>query len=451
MDNETVHNISVIGMGKLGCTMLACFAAKGMHVIGVDVVLHIVDTINAGHSPIYEPKVDDLIQAHKANISATTSTVDAVLATDASFVIVPTPSITNGSFDMQYVTNVLTQLATALATKNTYHLVVITSTVLPGNMVQLQQHIEQVSGKQCGVHFGLCYNPDFIALGNIVHDFTHPDMVLIGEYDTHSGNLLQAIHHHTVLNTPRYSRMNFYNAELCKIAINSYCTLKITFANVIAEICEQLPGGDADVVTTALGADTRIGNKYIKGGLSYGGPCFPRDNRAFAWSAAQYGVQHVLSNQTDVINTYQRSTRIPNKILAILKAKGIYNIAILGVTYKADTTLVEESAGLYIIKALLEHNIHITLYDPAGIDATRKEIPETKYLTYASSIPECIHNQTVCMVAAPWPIFKTITEQDYLQHMATHPVLIDGWSTYNYTSTAALQYIKLGKQAPSLV
>ena len=437
--------ISVFGLGKLGCTMLACFAAKGWNVVGVDIIPEVIEKVNNGISPVYEPGVDELIKANKERITATNDVKTSVLNSDVSFVIVPTPSLPSGKFDTRLVENVLKDIAAGLREKHAYHLVVITSTVLPGDMDQLKQLLEEMSGKKCNADFGVCYNPDFIALGNIVHDFTNPDLVLIGESDKKAGDMLHSVHERLVKNQPGYQRMNFYNAELCKIAINSYCTLKITFANVIADICEKMPGGDADIVTKALGADSRIGKKYIKGGLSYGGPCFPRDNRAFGWVAHRFGVKHVLSEQTDLINNYQRSDRLPGKIESILKENDVNEIAVLGLTYKHDTTLVEESAGLYITKSLLQKGYHVTVYDPAGISDAKKELAEFGNIKYALSVNECLQGKKVCMITSPWKEFTKLRTTDFLKHMAAQPVVVDGWSLFNEMDDASLTYIRIGK------
>jgi UDPglucose 6-dehydrogenase len=174
------------------------------------------------------------------------------------------------------------KIGKALARKNSYHLVVLSSTVMPGATEKIRQMLEQTSGKRCGEEFGFCYNPEFIALGSVIRDMLNPDMLLIGESDERAGQILAGIYGNVCKSKPVVARMNFVNAELTKLSVNTYVTTKISYANMLAEICEKLPGADADVVTSALGLDSRIGRKYLKGALGYGGPCFPRDNVAFA-------------------------------------------------------------------------------------------------------------------------------------------------------------------------
>lgn len=437
------EKLSVFGLGKLGCTMLACFAHKGWGVIGMDINKDFTDKINEGLSPIYEPGVSKLIKDNHHIIEATTDAKYAVENSDVSFVIVPTPSTEEGYFTTRYVETVASEIGSILRTKEKYHLIVITSTVLPGDMTHIVNLLERTSQKKVSTDFGVCYNPDFIALGSIVKNFLNPDMVLIGESDKKAGNILEEIHHALVDNTPIIHRMNFYNAELTKIALNSYCTLKITFANVLAEICEHLPGGDVDVVTNALGDDTRIGRKYLKGGLSYGGPCFPRDNRAFSWTASKVGIKNVIAQKTDEINNYHRNIRIPQKLIGLLKSVKGNKIAILGLTYKADTTLIEESAAIYIIKALYNEGIEISVYDPAGMPEAKTELSQYDKINYAENPLECLENADLCFIASPWSEFKLIPSSVFISKMK-HPVLFDAWNLFNFDKESGIEYNKIG-------
>lgn len=436
--------ISVFGLGKLGCTMLACFAHKGSHVIGVDVNEEVVTTLNNGASPIYEPGVDDLIKKNRERIFATTNTAQAVEGSSVSFIIVPTPSLENGSFSTTAVETVAKSIGKALQNKQDYHLIVVTSTVLPGDTARIIKLVEETSGKVCNVDFGVCYNPDFIALGTVVRDFLNPDMVLIGQSDSKAGNALCKIHEHLVDNKPSINKMSIENAELTKIALNSFCTLKITFANVIADICEKLPQGDADAVTTALGFDSRIGKKYLKGGLSYGGPCFPRDNKAFAWTASKLGVSQTLALKTDEINNFHRDTRIPEKLFQLLKEKNARHIAVLGLTYKADTTLVEESAAISVIKRLSHENIEISVYDPAGMPDGRKALKDLKNVQFKENARDCIKGADLCFIASPWKEFATITKAEFKTLMAT-PLIFDAWNLLDLASEKDIEYQQIGK------
>jgi UDPglucose 6-dehydrogenase len=436
--------ISVFGLGKLGCTMLSCFAHKGWSVIGVDINEVTVGEVNQGLSPIFEPGVGELIKGNKDRISATTDIEKAINGSQASFVIVPTPSLENGAFSLEYVEEAIAGIGSVLKSKEEYHLVVITSTVLPGDMEILIDLLEKKSGKKCRKDFGVCYNPDFIALGNIVRDFLNPDLVLIGESDEKAGSILEGIHKRLVDNCPNIHRMNLHNAELAKISLNSYCTLKITFANTLAEICEKMPGGDAMAVSNAIGDDRRIGRHCLKGGLSFGGPCFPRDNMAFAHSAGRFGITHVLADKTDEINDFQRKERIPQKIIGLLKEKGTNELAVLGLTYKKDSTLIEESAAISIIEALLGKKVRITVYDPVGMDEAKEKFKGDRNIDFASSPLECLKGKSVCFIATPWDEFSELSSNDFKNAMGD-PVVFDAWNLFDFSDEVGIDYRQIGR------
>jgi UDPglucose 6-dehydrogenase len=279
-----IGDVSVIGLGKLGGSMAGCLASRGFKVIGVDVSPKAVDALNAGRAPVQEPGLDDLVSGNRERIRATLSHEDAVRNSDLSFVIVPTPSDERGAFSLQYAAYAFEALGKALAKKDRYHTIVLTSTVLPGSTrYGLLPILEEYSGKRCGRDFGLCYSPEFIALGTVIRDFLNPDFFLIGEFDERSGTTLHSVLSRVALNEAPARRMSIENAELAKIALNSYVTLKISYANMLAELCESIPGGNIDVVSDALGMDKRIGRRYLTGGFGYGGPCFPRDNVALGF------------------------------------------------------------------------------------------------------------------------------------------------------------------------
>lgn len=436
--------ISIFGLGKLGTSMLACFAQKKWDVIGVDIDELNVDNINNGISPIFEPGLNQLIKNNQKHITATQNYMHAIQNSLISFVVVPTPSLEEGDFSLEYIKVVIKNIGKAIKLKKDYHLVVITSTILPGDMVKIINLLEKNSGKECGKDFSVCYNPDFIALGSIINDFLNPDMILIGESDKKGGLLLESVHRELVQNKPNIHRMNLHNAELSKIALNSFCTLKITFANVLAEICENLPGGDVEVVTNAIGDDKRIGKKYIKGGLGYGGPCFPRDNRAFSFSAEKYGITNTFSNKTDEINNYHKNKRIPLKIEKILKSFNTDSLSILGLTYKKNTTLIEESAPIHIIKELLKKGIKMKVYDPEGNETARKEFRNFEKIQFKDSAIECIKGTKVCFIGTPWDEFKKLKEEDFSNNME-NPIIFDAWGLYSFTGKS-IQYVKVGKE-----
>lgn len=423
-----MRGISVVGLGKLGLPMAACLASKGYHVTGVDVSPETVMAVNAGRSPIYEPGLVELLEWCRGSFSATDDFDLAINHSDVTFIVVPTPSDDAGGFSTKFVEAAAGSVGRALRSKRGFHVVALTSTVLPGvTEGAVRPLLESGSGKQCGVDFGLCYNPEFIALGSVIRDFQNPDMVLIGESDQRAGEIVADIYGRVCGNDPSIARMTLHNAELTKIALNTFVTMKIAFANTIAELCESIPGGNVDVVTEALGRDTRIGPKYLKGGLGYGGPCFPRDNKALSFFARQIGCQSKLCEATDDVNNHQteRIVRLVRQKVAELEGK---KIAILGFTYKADTDVTEESAALKIATALIQHGAEVQIYDPSVVSGW--SAPEGSDVTYAESAAACLDGAELCILATPWHEFNELQVEDFLRNMK-RPVLLDCWRFFD--------------------
>src|SRR3954452_19942086 len=332
--------ISISGLGKLGAPMAAVMAHKGNVVVGVDLNPAYVTAIQQGRPPVNEPGLAEMILQNRERLSATLDYDEAIAATEVTFIIVPTPSGTDGTFSLRYVMSAAEKIGAALRRKNGWHVVVLSSTVMPGSTGgKLLPALEAYSGKKCGVDFGLCYNPEFIALGSVIRDMLQPDMILIGESEKRSGDTLEQLYRSVCESGPRIQRMNYVNAELTKLSVNTFVTTKISYANMLTQICETLPGADVDVVTSALGCDSRIGPKYLKGGLGYGGPCFPRDNIAFSAMARTNGVPALLAEATDAMNKPQ-APGLAEIILSRLPQGG--TAGILGLSYKPNTEVIDE-------------------------------------------------------------------------------------------------------------
>ncbi len=402
------QKISVIGLGKLGAPLLACFASRGYQVIGVDLDPRPVSLINQARSPAFEPGVPTLLRKNKERIRATRDYKEAILDSDFTFIIVPTPSQANGQFSNRYVKVAGREISKALREKMGFHLVALVSTVSPGSTEgELLPVLEKYSGKKAGRDFGLCYNPTFIALGNAIRTILYPDFILIGECDKKSGNMLEEFYQNLCPDHPPIKRMAMINAEITKIALNTYVTTKISYANMLAELCERVPGGNVDAVTDALGCDQRIGSKYLKGALGYGGPCFPRDNRALLSYGRNLGIPLPLAEATDKINQRQTS-RLIKKIISLLPKRG--RVGILGLSYKPDTNVVEESQGILLIKVLLRRGISVIAYDPRALENARKVLGDK--ITLASSGEECARQADLIVLITPWPEFRRIKKAD---------------------------------------
>jgi UDPglucose 6-dehydrogenase len=402
--------------------MAAAFASRGFDVVGVDVNQRSVELVNQGHAPVQETDLEETIAANRERIRATLSHEDAVLNSDISFVIVPTPSDERGAFSLQYAEWAFKEMGRALAKKNSYHNIVLTSTVLPGSTRQaLLPVLERESGKRAGTGFGLCYSPEFIALGSIIRDFLNPDFTLIGEFDERCGSQLEQLYSRVMTNGSRSARMSLENAELAKISVNTFVTTKITFANMLAEICEKLPGGDVDVVTNALGMDNRIGRKYLTGAIGYGGPCFPRDNVALSFIARELGVEARLAQTTDSMNRSIASS-VSERLESVIR-KGA-TVAVLGLSYKPYSHVTEESQGVYIATHLSKSGYRVVAFDPMSKEMSLDEL--RRNIVVLDSIEECLSQAEAVLITTPDPAFVDLTADDFKNEWA-EVLVMDFW------------------------
>jgi UDPglucose 6-dehydrogenase len=430
--------ISVIGLGKLGAPMAACFAHKGCPTIGLDVDRRKVASLESGQAPVFEPGLEALIRSSHACLCGTQDYDYAVMNTDVTFIAVPTPSCEDGTFSMRYVSGAAEQIGQVLRHKQRYHLVVLTSTVMPGATGgELLKVLEASSGKTAGMDFGLCYSPEFIALGSVIHDFLNPDFVLIGESDPTAGELLESLYYQVCDNRPAAARMNFVNAELTKLCVNTFVTTKISFANMIARICERLPGGDADVVTAALGLDSRIGRRYLKGSISYGGPCFPRDNNALAAIGRNVGAPAIIAEATDTFNRGQVHW-LADLVKSRLPAGG--GVGILGLAYKPNSEVVEESPGLLLAEALADEGISVFTYDPVAQANSAAFLDGT--ITSMPAASDLIEHADVIVVTTPWEEFRCLDA--HFSRPGAPRIVIDCWRMFQDNPIEGVEYIPLG-------
>lgn len=435
MTAKSSPKISVVGLGKLGSPLSAVMAKAGFDVIGIDFNKDIVASINAGRAPIEEPQLQIFLEQSEGRLRATTEYAQAIINTDVTMVIVPTPIQEDGYFTNEYLIASLREIGAAIKLKESYHLVVITSTVMPGSTGGiLRQTLEEASGRKLGETLGLAYNPEFIALGSVINDMLYPDFILIGESDDKAGELLSSIYNKSCEKAPEFRRMNFVNAELCKIAVNTYVTTKISYANMLSEICDNLPGADVDIVTNAVGSDSRIGTKYFKGGLGYGGPCFPRDNLAFTAMGANLGVKCDLARATDLINNHQVS-RLCGAVEVAIKDNG--SVAILGLSYKPGTPVIEESQGIALAVDLVSRGIKVTVHDPLALKNAEAKLGTA--VSYCQSIDDAIHRANVIIIMTTEEIYKLID----LKTLDGGTTIIDPWRLYNQDSILDAQHVNL--------
>jgi UDPglucose 6-dehydrogenase len=415
------ESVSVVGLGKLGLGLALCFASSGIETLGVDINEEVVDAINDGKTPIIEPDYQELITELGKKFRATNSHAEAIEKTDITFILVATPSIGDGRFSNRYVKSALKSLSEAFGkSSKPYHLFVISSTVVPGSTEKtFIPLIEQYSGRKFMQDFDVCFDPDFVALGAVVKDFRNPDLVIIGESRTEAGDKVEALHRKMCHNKPKIARMSLISAEVAKVSLNAYITMKISFANTVANLCERIPGADVDAITNSIGVDKRISPYYLRGGLAFGGTCFPRDTKAFMTISRQYDLDPILMDSVERVNVEQ------NRHLAKLVKSFLTNenkISVLGVAFKDKTPVIEQSPAIHLIQELVIDDVDVTIYDPLAMDSARTVFDDE--ISYSHSIEDCLNSSPVCVLTLMSKDYKEAIENFEPENTLT---VIDCW------------------------
>jgi GDP-mannose 6-dehydrogenase len=395
-------NVSVFGLGYVGSVSAASFAADGHIVVGVDVNPDKVASINEGRSPIVEKGLDDLIRDNAANgrLRATTSTKDAVDATDLSLVCVGTPSRRNGSLDLTYLERVCEQIGDALKAKDSYHVVVVRSTVLPGTTHGVViPAIERTSGKKYGAGFGVTVNPEFLREGTALHDFRSPPMTLVGHNYKSDAQPTEALY--TKVEAPLVNT-SIRTAEMIKYASNTWHALKVCFANEIGNLCKRV-GIDSHEVMDIFCRDEKLNlsSYYMKPGFAFGGSCLPKDVRAMQYRAKEVDLDMPVIQSILGSNQLQ----IQHAIDMVLET-GKKRVGLLGFSFKAGTDDLRESPIVILAEALLGKGYSLCIYDRnvslARLVGANKEYINTQIPHLSSllsdSIDEVIDKSDVIVV-----------------------------------------------------
>ena len=351
-------NISVFGLGYVGAVSCACFAKLGHRVTGVDVNEQKVQMILSGKSPIVEKDLDEYVAEgiEKGTITATTDVTKAVLASDISIVCVGTPSQINGNIDLTYIYRVCSEIATALRQKDSFHTVVIRSTVIPGTIQQCAQIIADVSGKKHLEDFGVASNPEFLRESTAIYDFWNPPYTVIGTESEKSEKHLETLYQS--IEAPIF-KLRPEESEMIKYANNNFHAMKVTFANEIGNICKEL-GVDGHKVMEVVSSDTKLNLSpyYLKPGFAFGGSCLPKDVRGLNYRAKMLDVNTPLLNSLLPSNEYQIQ-----RGLQLISDIGKQKIGFLGFAFKAGTDDLRESPVVELIETLMGKGYDLALYD----------------------------------------------------------------------------------------
>jgi len=415
-------NISVFGLGKLGAPLAVLLASKGHDVTGYDIDPRPGELLAKGIAPVPEPGLAESLVALSGSFTAARDPAEAVRRSSATFIVVPTPSDDTGGFSTRYAEQAASTIGAAVRGRSEYHLVVLTSTVMPGATRQaFVPALETAAGTRCGEALGVCYNPEFIALGSVLHDMLHPDLVLIGESDGRAGQTLESIYRTVCSPEVPIARMSFENAEIAKLALNTFVTMKITFANGLADICERVPTGDVDAVSRAVGFDSRVGRKYLSGGTGYGGPCFPRDVIAFNALTRRLGLDAPLATATDQSNR-ARLDAILARVLDCA-APGS-TVGVLGLSYKPGTPVIECSQGVELAAKLVEAGRRVVVYDPMAHQNAQAVLGTS--VQYSASTAALLDAVDTAVIMTAWPEFQRLPASAF-KPFTKPKTIIDCW------------------------
>lgn len=452
-------SISVIGSGYVGLVAAVCFAEIGHRVTCVDNDEAKVKLLRNGGVPIFESHLPELLAKHRGHgVEFTTDLASAVEKSEAIFIAVGTPQGDTGAADLSFVEAVVSEIARAI---NSYKVIVEKSTV----PVYTNEWIRRVLHRH-GVdpdNFDVVSNPEFLREGTAVIDFLHPDRIVVGAGTERATEVLQRIYAPLVSGSyykqagalpgmcneqdpAKLLVTSAQSAEIIKHASNAFLALKISFINAVANLAETV---DADIedIAAGIGLDSRIGPKFLRAGLGYGGSCFPKDIAAFHWVAHQQGLDFQLLREVRRINDAQREVFF-NKVRSALWTLRGKKLAALGLSFKCDTDDIRESPALDIIRRLIEAGAHVTAYDPAAIPRAQEVMPASDKLHYVNDLYEAAQDADAVLILTDWKEFSQI-DLACLNRALKFPIVIDGRNLYKPDKMAehGFSYVSIGRPA----
>ncbi len=422
--------IGVIGLGFVGLTLAVALASKDYNVVGVDIDEKKVEIIRSGRTPFYEEGLDKLLANVINNRLIVTTDYNLLNDIDVVFITVGTPPNPNGSQNQSYIIDATKKLANIWKGSKEYKIMVVKSTVIPGTTRRLANLLSKESGLVIGKDLGIAMNPEFLREGKALYDTFYPSRVVIGCIDDRTCSIIKNLwrdFYQKVGKIPPILTMSLEEAELVKYASNAFLAMRVSFANTIANICEKTPNCDVMNVLEAVGLDPRIGKKYLRPGLGYGGSCLPKDVKALINYSKSRGYEPILLEAVDKVNEKQPYKAIEYLIKEYGDLKG-KTIAILGLAFKPGTDDIRESVAIKIIKKLLELGAKIKAHDPMAIENTRKILGNK--ITYCNDVLEAIKNTDAVIITTEWPQYKNLKPHLYKKLMK-NTLIIDGRRIYD--------------------
>lgn len=426
-----MKKIAVVGTGYVGLVTGTCFAETGNQVICVDIDEKKIERMRNGEVPIYEPHLDVLFERNiKANrLRFTTSLEEGLKDAEIVFLALPTPPGEDGSADLSYVLGVAEQIGKKITD---YKVIVDKSTVPVGTAEKVHAAI----AKNAKCEFDVVSNPEFLREGFAVDDFLKPDRVVIGTSSERASKVMGELYQPFVRQGNPIIYMDEKSAELTKYAANSFLATKITFMNEIANFCE-LVGADVDKVRIGIGADDRIGKRFLFPGIGYGGSCFPKDVQALVKSGKDVHFDFQILNAVMKVNEEQKTVLIPkmkNYFKGDLNGK---KIAVWGLAFKPDTDDIREAPALYMIDELLKLGAEVTAFDPEAMENVKKQLGDT--IQYATDEYSATEGADALLICTEWGIFRT-PDFNRLGELLNDKVIFDGRNLFDIEKVNSLGF-----------
>ncbi len=421
--NWAVMDVSIIGSGYVGTTVAACLADDGHDVVNVDIDEELVAAINDGRSPIHEPGLDELLDEHAGGRLRATTDYEAVRETDVTFVAVGTPSREDGSIDTGIVEAATRSLGEQLAAKAGDHLVVVKSTVVPGTTDELvAPTLEAELGEPVGESVHVAVNPEFLQMGSAVENFRNPQKIVFGvdDGDRWALDRLHELYAGVIEDAdPAVVETGLREGEMIKYANNAFLASKVSLINDIGNVCKEFDV-DAYEVADAIGLDDRIGERFLRSGLGWGGSCFPKDVAAIIAAAEHAGYEPPMLNAAVEVNDLQ-----PQRLLDLLADHVDLDgarVAVLGLSFKPGTDDVRGSRAVPVVEGLRERGATVVAYDPVATEKFREKHPEVD-VEFADSAAAALEGADACAVVTDWDEFAALDSE--FDAMATS-VVVDG-------------------------
>ena len=436
-------NIAIFGTGYVGLVSGTCFAEMGVNVTCVDVNEQKIQALLSGNIPIYEPGLDEMVlRNHKeGRLHFTTDITTCLNEVDIVFSAVGTPPDEDGSADLKYVLEVARTVGKNM---NKYLVLVTKSTVPVGTAKKVKQAIqEELDKRGVTIPFDVASNPEFLKEGAAINDFMSPDRVVVGVESEKAKEIMTRLYRPLMLNNFRVIFTDIPSAEMIKYAANSMLATRISFMNDIANLCE-LVGADVNMVRKGIGADTRIGNKFLYPGCGYGGSCFPKDVKALIKTAEKNGYDMKVLKAVEDVNEAQKSILFKKLSKHFNNELNEKRIAIWGLAFKPETDDMREATSLVMIQKLIESGCKVKVYDPVAMDECKRRIGDI--VEYATDMYDAVLNADALLLLTEWKQFR-MPSWGVIKKSMNQAVLIDGRNIYDKQEVeeAGFSYMCIGK------